>query len=322
MTLDDELRRRLQQAADRAGEGTDSGALAGAVAAKAAAGAGAGTGAGLGGFKLFGALGATGLVVGGALGFTLLRPAEGEANGPGLTPAAVSAGALFDCPDGAAVDAVHAGDRLFAVGRTDDSGWLAVRSPSGGPVNWLPATALDADDDRDLPVLSCTETIAMNTGTAATTTTTTVPTSTTSTTVPPTSTTVAPTTTVPVTVPPTAPTTTLAPDTQKPTVQASTNLTEIFDAAYPTCDNEAVLTAIATDNVGVTSVTGTWSGLAGSPKAFTKGSGNSWTMQFGPFSGLGFAYNQLITITITAKDAAGNSQATTVQVRVYGECLL
>ena len=83
-----------------------------------------------------------------------------------------------------------------------------------------------------------------------------------------------------------------------------------------------MLTAIATDNVGVTSVTGTWSGLAGSPKAFTKGSGNSWTMQFGPFSGLGFAYNQLITITITAKDAAGNSQATTVQVRVYGECLL
>lgn len=320
MTLDDELRRRLQQAADRAGEGTDSGALAGAVAAKAGAGAGAGTG--LGGLRLLGALGATGLVVGGALGFTLLRPAEGEANGPGLTPTAISAGNLFDCPDGVAVGTVHAGDRLFAVGRTDDGGWLAVRSPSGGPVNWLPATALAADDDRQLPVLTCTETIAMTTGTATTTTTTIAATSTTSTTVPPTSTTVAPTTTVPVTVPPTAPTTTLAPDTQKPTVQASTNLTEIYDSSWSECDNEAVLTAIATDNVGVTSVTGTWSGLPGSPKAFTKGSGNSWTMQFGPFSGLGFAYNQLITITITAKDAAGNSNAATVQVRVYGECLL
>ncbi len=121
--------------------------------------------------------------------------------------------------------------------------------------------------------------------------------------------------------PPTSPTT-AAPDTQRPGVQVSTDVAEIYDNAYPTCDNEAVLTASATDNVGVTSVTGSWSGLPGSGAAFTKGSGTTWTLQFGPFSGLGFAYNQLVTVTVTARDAAGNSQASTVQIRVYGECLL
>ena len=322
MTLDDELRRRLQQAADRAGEGTDPAALTGAVAAKVAGG-------GVSGVRLLGGLSVAGLVVGGALGFTALRPSTDAASSQVVVAAEVQRASLFDCPDGAPTASVRAGDRLYAIGRTDDGGWLAVRPVEGGTVSWLPAEGLRTDDDRDLAVLTCTETIAMNTGPAATSTSMgDTTTSSTTTTVPATSTTTATTVpatvppTVPPTAPPTAPPTTAAPDNQQPTVQASSNLSEIYDTSWPECENAAVLTAFAADNVGVTSVTGTWAGLGGSPKAFTKGAGNTWTATFGLFSGLGANYNQLVSITITARDAAGNTAATVVQVRVYGTCLL
>jgi hypothetical protein len=306
MTFDDELRRRLQQAAERAGEGTDVEALVQSVSSVATTGAGA-VGAP---WKMLGALGAGGLVVGGALGLTVLRP---DTRGADTTPRVQPSGSVFDCPDGSPVATIQAGDRLFAIGRTDDGSWLAVRGLDGDAVNWLPASGLEVDDNRDLPVLTCAETIIMVVGASGT-----------STTMPP-ATTAAPTTTTspPVTTatPTTAPTT-VPPDIQRPVVQVSTDVTEIYDNLYPACDNEAVLTAIATDNVGVVSVTGSWSGLAGSPAAFAKGSGTTWTLRFGPFTDLGFAYNELVAITVTARDAAGNSQSTTVQVRVYGECLL
>jgi hypothetical protein len=116
VTFDDELRRRLQQAADRAGEGTDPGALAQAVSSAAAPGAGTG-GAGGTPWKLLGGLGASGLVVGGILGVTVLRPDEGGADTTfGLRPA----GSVFDCPEGSPVATIRSGDRVFAIGRTDD----------------------------------------------------------------------------------------------------------------------------------------------------------------------------------------------------------
>ena len=106
-------------------------------------------------------------------------------------------------------------------------------------------------------------------------------------------------------------------------MQAGSNLSEIFVSSGPECDNEAVITAFASDNVGVTSVTGTWTGVGGSPKAFTKGAGTTWTMTFGPFAGVETA-NQVVTITVTARDAAGNSRSTAVNVTVWGEgmCLI
>lgn len=320
MSLDDELRRRLQQAADQAGAGTDPAALTHQVTEQATVGARPP-------LRLLGAIGAVGLVAGGALGFTALQPAdEAAADRTVVVAEQIRRGGLYDCPDGAIVGDARPGDRLFAVGRLDDGSWLAVRAVDGGDISWLPAAALATDDDRELPTLTCTETIAMNVGAADTTTTT--ETSTTTTTVETTTTTTTPPTTVPpttipVTVPPTAPPTTLPPDTQQPSIQASSNLSEIFDSSGPECENEAVLTAFVSDNVGVTAVTGTWSGPPGSPMAFTKGAGNTWTATFGPFTGVVPA-NQLITITITARDAAGNTRATNVQITVWGQgmCLI
>ena len=69
------------------------------------------------------------------------------------------------------------------------------------------------------------------------------------------------------------------------------------------------------------SVTGTYSGLAGSPLAFSL-QGGQWRANFGPFNGLAPNYSQPITITITARDAAGNQATTQVQVRVWGTCLI
>lgn len=319
MSLDDELRRRLQQAADQAGAGTDPAALTHQVTKQVAVGARPP-------LRLLGAIGAAGLVAGGALGFTALQPADEAADRTVVVAEQIRRGGLYDCPGGAIVGDARPGDRLFAVGRAEDGSWLAVRAVDGGDISWLPAAALATDDDRELPPLTCTETIAMNAGAADSTTTTTTD-STTTTTVESTTTTVptttAPPTTVPATVPPTAPPPTLPPDTQQPSVQASSNLAEIFDSSGPECENEAVLTAFASDNVGVTAVTATWSGLGGSPKAFTKGAGNTWTATFGPFSGV-VTPNQLVIITITARDAAGNTRATNVQVTLWGQgmCLI
>lgn len=318
MSLDDELRRRLQQAADQAGAGTDPAALTHQVTKQVAVGARPP-------LRLLGAIGAAGLVAGGALGFTALRPSDETQSIDRQVVVAeqIRRHGLYDCPGGAIVGEARPGDRLFAVGRADDGSWLAVRAVNGGDISWLPASALATDDDRELPTLTCTETIAMNVG-AADTTTTTIE-ATTTTTVETTTTTSTPTTTVPATVPPTAPPTapppTLPPDTQQPSIQASSSENEIFDVAQ-NCESQAVLTATATDNVGVTAVTATWSGLPGSPKAFTKGAGTTWTATFGPFSGLATNYSEQITITITARDAAGNTRSTNVQVWVYGTCLI
>jgi hypothetical protein len=117
-------------------------------------------------------------------------------------------------------------------------------------------------------------------------------------------------------------TTTTTPDTQRPTIQASSNLSEIYDASWSAnCDAVAQLTAIASDDVGVTSVQATYSGLPNSPINLTFSAG-SWRADFGPFVGLNPNFNQLTTITLTARDAAGNQASTTVQVRVWGTCLI
>jgi hypothetical protein len=133
--------------------------------------------------------------------------------------------------------------------------------------------------------------------------------------------------TTPPTAPPTSPTTTLAPDTTKPVASSpGRSPAAIYDSAADSvnCPETSTLTVTATDNVAVTQVTGTYSGLAGSPKAFSNSGGNTWTATFGPFSGLASAYSQSITITIVASDAAGNTSTavqTSVQVDGAGNCL-
>jgi len=349
MSLDDELRRRMQAAADRAGAGVNPGAVAQTVAAKAATGPRPS-------FRLIGGLGAVGVMVGGVIGFTALKPTESA----GATAVIVETQrySLYDCPDGGLRGTALPGDRVYVTGRNEAGDWLELRDPRNQSNRaWVPADAVDPDAIVDVPVVQCNPTIELMASVA--TSSTTVVDTTTTTAIPETTTTVAPTTvpvtvpittkptvpatapstapptvaptvpsTVPSTAPPTVPPTappTLPPDTQKPTVgQAAANPTKIYDSSWSAnCASSSVITVSAADNIGVTSVQGTWSGVAGSPKQFVKGAGTTWTLTFGPFSGLASGFNQAVQISIVARDAAGNaSTPVNVAVTVNGTCLI
>ncbi|MCE9621945.1 MAG: hypothetical protein K8R99_06345 [Actinomycetia bacterium] len=292
--------------------------------------------------RLLGGLGAAGLLVGGALGFTLLRPDD---SGGSAATVDVQQYSLYDCPDGAATGSAYAGDRVFVIGRDESGGWYEIRDPRNqSSVVWVPTGAVNPDEVIDVPVHECAEPIELIVAGAETTTTvlettttvgqTTVPGTTPVTTKNTTKATTPATTpqgttpqgTTPATSPPTTPTT-AAPDTTKPIASSPGRSPDtIYDAATDNvnCPETSTLTVTATDNVAVTGVTGTYSGVGGSPKAFTKGAGNTWSATFGPFSGLAAGFNSTITIVIVARDAAGNTSnavQTSVTVNGAGNCL-
>ncbi len=265
----------------------------------------------LGVSRLVPVLGLAGLAVGGTLGFTVLQPDDEESGGVAVD---VQQYSLYDCPDGALVGSAYSGDRVFVTGRDEDGSWLEIRDPRNeSVVRWVPADAVDPDAATDVPVHECEKLVEAV-----------VVDETTSTTAPVLETT---TTTGQKTTPPTTPPTTLAPDTIAPVaILLSSSPAEIYDSAADSvnCPETSTLTVTATDNVGVTQVTGTYSGLGGSPKAFSNGGGNTWTAAFGPFSGLPVGSQQNITIVFVARDAAGNTSnavQASVSVQGAGNCL-
>ncbi|HEU4849735.1 MAG TPA: Ig-like domain-containing protein [Terrimesophilobacter sp.] len=85
-----------------------------------------------------------GAVVGASGVFGSLQPAE-SAPVPGVPVAVFTSG--LDCPGGSAVVAFRPGDRVLAVARSDDSAYLAVRSPfDRSDTVWLPVSAVDIDE--------------------------------------------------------------------------------------------------------------------------------------------------------------------------------
>lgn len=344
MNLDDELRRRLQAAADEAGAGVDPAAVTQAAVTKAAA-------ATRPSLRLIGGLGVAGVIVGGAIGFTALKPTASA--GASAVIVQTQRYSLYDCPDGGLRGTALPGDRVYVTGRNETGDWLELRDPRNQTNRaWVPADAVDPDAVGDVPVVPCSPAVELVAGVATTSTTSTTVAETTTTTVPATTTTVAPTTvpvstpltpkptvpptapptvpptappTVPATIPPTVPPTvppTLPPDTQKPTLSPATASPDtVFQAAG--CNLTSTITVTANDNVGVSSVRGTWKGVSGSPKEFAKGKANTWTMTFGPFTGLPLGFHQAIQISIVARDAAGNqSTAAIVIVNVYDQCVI
>jgi hypothetical protein len=328
MSTDDELRRRLSNAADRAGAGANPAAAAQAVAAKAAQG-------GHMGLRLLGGLGAAGLVAGAVLGITVLKPSASAS--PIVSGAEVTGLGLagFDCPNGAIVASLNAGDRVFATGRNDDGSWLAIRDPQHTDRTlWVPAKAAKRDATTDLAVTPCdttTPTGIQPTETGSTSTTTTVAeTTTTPTTAAPATTTKA---TVPHTVPrtTTTPPTTAKPDTTKPTITSghpnvNDPAVQLYGAkAINGCTKTWPLTVTATDNVGVTTVVGTWSTSSASESTsgtvtFTL-SGGVWQGTFGPAGVTTLFPNTPVHINVAVKDAAGNTSTITLQVMLAGQCI-
>jgi len=92
-------------------------------------------------------------------------------------------------------------------------------------------------------------------------------------------------------------------DTERPAFLRESADTQ--STSVPPCPSAAGVTAIITDNVGVTSATLSWSGDGGSGSVAMSGNGDTWTATMGPFDTPGGG----VDWTITATDAAGNASS-------------
>lgn len=259
------------------------------------------------------------LVVGAALGIAvgaLLAVFAGGSSGGvgGVLP--MDSVPIYSCPGDGVVGSLHRGDRVLIVGQAD--GWLAIRNVRGsGEIVYVEAHHVVPDGDTSgLPRRNCesegTLTIDSTTTTAPDAGTTTV---------------VATTTTAATTTTTEPTTTTTAGDTTAPSISnASANPPEIWEEdiegipcppAYP---RESLISAFVTDAVGVTQVTASWT-LPGEPQSTVPMTGGpTYSATFGPFEGGTVPEDPSdhdITITIRARDAAGNVSTTTVVVKVW-----
>ncbi len=304
---------------------------------------GGGGGAGGGGLSMplvLGLAAVGGMLVGAAWGLF------GGGSAPVSTAGAavrVDSVPVYACPGRAETGTMFRGDRILITGRSGE--WLAVRNVRNAGERVFVNTAYvtpDADIS-DLPDEDCEDAgiltvdgSASTTGTpsttAASTTTSTVPPTTTSTT------TTEPPTTTTSTLPPstTTTTTTQAPDTTPPTIaQEQASPGHIWEqdglgiSCPPGTPRQATLSAIVTDDVGVTSVTASWIHPSGNQNVTMSASGTTYGTTFGPYAAGAWdpasvaPYDHPVSITITASDAAGNTASTTVSVTVteIGECL-
>ncbi len=132
------------------------------------------------------------------------------------------------------------------------------------------------------------------------------------------------------TAPPPAPTTTSPSpppppaDTQQPTLQASTSSSKLAPAGSvcPTYTTAATLSVSAQDNVGVSSVNASWGPSPSGSTNLSRVGGNAqngtWQATIGPFNGVPPEFAQNITVTLAARDSAGNARSTTLTIFVVG----
>jgi hypothetical protein len=282
---------------------------------------------------LLGGLAAVALLGGMLAGSSVLRMDDADASDEtARPPVALDArvGATFDCPDGERVGQLRSGDRVFVVGRDASGDWAAIRDPRRiSAVVWVHDASLQHDTSAEVDLLECNDAVPLGAPSDPTTTTVPVdtttqggvalPTAPTATVLPRPGTTAPP--TGPVTTAPTA--TTTAPDAQLPTVQASSSEEEVFRSSPPGCISTSTFSAVASDDIGVTSVTASWTGLPGGALAFTRVAGTAtngtWTATFGPFDHGSTVPNALVTVT--ARDAVGNARSTSFTITYRNVCL-
>jgi hypothetical protein len=189
----------------------------------------------------------------------------------------------YDCPGGAAVSTFSANERALVVARTEDSEWLGVRdSYDYSRTVWLPASVVSVDagqgDVDAVPVQDCVvPEVVINTPIP-------VPVETVEPEKP---------------VPPAVDTT--APSLKKPTVSAP----RANNGVCPGFGEQATISVVATDNVGVTGVAISWSG-AKTGSGQMSGSGSSWSFVYAPANETGYG---LVNFVLVARDAAGNLSA-------------
>lgn len=230
--------------------------------------------------------GVVGAVLGVTGAFGSTKPPLPDGNIPAFVVTSDVATA-FTCPGGASIDNIPANTRVLAVVRDQDGKWLGVRDPDDVERTlWVAAHDVVLDkgsaDPKTLPVDGCpaaTITLPQPVVTEAPVEPTTPPSSNPK--------------------PPTTP-----KDTTAPTITSiSANPLVVIN------NSPSTITVAATDNVGVSSVTLTWTNANGSstgsvsmPKA-----GSSWAYTWtnnGPSSTYGN-----FTFTAVANDAAGNHSA-------------
>lgn len=307
---------------------------------------------GRGVWRLLGGIGAVGVLVGGAVGLT-----GAFASDP--TPVAVTLARVeaSRCPGGTADTSFHRGDGVLAVARSEDSSYLAVRSPrdlnrrvwvarryvtASGSIDDLPVDGCSADlgqvtvtdgsvVDGNVSTTVPTDTTTTITVVGATTTTAKGTPTTTTKPAATTSTLKGVTPTVPIVSTTAAPTTTAEPgDTTPPAIGAISfgTITEIEGincGTTPTHQRKATVTTSVTDAVGVTSVVLSWS-VAGVPKADENGlTSKAMTKAASTYSLLIGQFNEnvgrtsTLQVTVTARDAAGNQSTRSANIALR-EC--
>jgi hypothetical protein len=168
---------------------------------------------------------------------------------------------------------------VLAVQRSDDANWVGVRDPgSVGSTVWLGLG--DVSLDGGTSALD-----ALPVGGACPVTVVSTPT--------------------PTPTPEPVPVDSTAPSIS----QAGASPTQLF---MVNLQRTTTITAVVTDSFGVSSVTATWSGAA-SGSAPMQRSGSTWTLSYTAPEG---TPSGTITFTIVARDAAGNSSSTSVNVQV------
>lgn len=280
---------------------------------------------------------AAGLVAGGVV---RAATADGGTEGSMLTAA------VRDCPAGLVLTTYEAGSRVYAMARTESGAWIQVRDLAApdrtvwvasrdvtldANISSLPVTDCPQFDDVAAAAPTATETTTTLPGETttttepATTTTTEAGTTTTTSAGTTTTTTAAPTTTTSTT------TTTAPPDITPPNIAQQSaipghiwELDEDFLSCPGGTDRNSDIRAIVTDDVGVASVTASWT-IGGSPSTVTMSpSGSFYSATFGPFPYLTVPDNtaQLVAVTITARDTSNNQSTAGVAVTVHSlsEC--
>jgi hypothetical protein len=273
-------------------------------------------------------------------------------NDDGDVSVALVAASVTDCPGGSELTTYSPGSRVYAIGRTESSDWIQVRDLSSPDNNvWVRASDIDLDASAaDLPVTDCPVfdgIVAVGVGVdVSSTTTTTTPEATSTTVVDSTTTTSGETTTTPATTTTSKPTTTTskptttsttAPDATPPQISLpSAKPAQIweedgFGISCPSGTNrQSTISAVVTDNFGVTSVIASWSDPFGTQIVVMSNSGNSYTATFGPYAAGDWdplsisPYDHFVVITITATDTAGNTTSTTISLTIWeiGVCFI